>query len=473
MRNVSAYIWSFTGRFGSQLLYLITSMVLARILTPEDFGMIGVLSVVFSVATTLIDSGLAGALMLEKELTKKNLGTIFVFNLVVSVVLYLCLFFSAPLIEDFYQTDGLAPLSRILGLVFIINAIGIVPHSTLTYHLRFKELSLTTLAGVVIASSVSILLASLGIGVYALVAYQLISALVKTIVCNLICHYHITICFDLESFKRMWRFGIFTTITSIIDSIYQNLISAIFGKYVSIAEAGYVSQAKKLEETSSSTLITTINSTTFPILSKLKDDKERFVFESKNLIQKVPLIIAPILLLLCVYSHEVISIVYGKEWIAAAPYLSYLTIAGFFMMVESINRSFIKSLGKVEQLFNYTIAKRFVGVTIMLVCAMLWSVEMILVGFIISSFIGYIVNSFLYSKITGQNLRTVIANSLYCFIYLFPLAVVLYITYFQARNVYVSIVINGLVIITYYLFAIRLAGINIFIYIRNGFHKKF
>lgn len=459
MKNSKAYIWSFVGKFGSQVLYLLTTLVLARLLSPDDFGIIGVLSVIFMVANTLSESGLGGALLMEKELKAINCSTIFVFNVSVSAFLYMLIFFCAPLIENFYNINGLSNIARVLGLVFVINSWGLVPRTVLLFKLQFKRLAIISLVGVICASAISIVMAFMNLGVYALVGYQLSLAIWTTLLLVYNSHYRFSFSFDYGCFKRMFSFGLFTTLTGVIDSIYENMMAAVFGKFMNVAQAGYLTQAKKIEEASSQALILTINTTSFPILSKLKDDIEHFKKEANALQKTIPLVIGPVLVILCVYSDFVISLMFGEKWIESASYLSLLVIAGYFMMNESINRNFIKSLGEVKRLFHYTILKRLFGIILILVLAFI-NVDYILFGYILSSFIAFIINSCLYANIIRENCLRTIWNSLKYQLCIFSTGVLVFFIHSYSPN-WTFEMIFLIISIILYLFIIKKMGINI------------
>lgn len=460
MKNPKAYVWSFIGKFGGQFLSLLTTLILARLLTPADFGTIGVLSVVFVVANTLTDSGLGGALMMEKELNRENCGTIFVFNLVISISLCVIIFFAAPYIEHFYNVSGLAKITRALCLVFLFNAFGMVPKSILTYQLKFKELSLIGLLSTLIASVMAIGLAYCGIGVWALVAMQLFSTLISTVSAYSISHYRFSICFSRQCFNRMFSFGVFTTVANVIDSVYENVATVIFGKFLTVADAGYLTQAKKIEETSSQSLMMTVNITSYPILSKLKDDKDSFAKEADSLLTVIPLMMAPILIIVGVYSREVALLLLGEKWLDSASYLGILVFAGYFMMNESISRNFLKSLGEVRVLFISTIIKRVIGCALLLLIAFV-SVDLILIGYVVGAFSGYLVTSYAYAKLIRQNYWEMQYRMVLKTTPLLCLLCIIKADYLLIDCLPVNIAVSVIVFAVYYLFVLPKMGIPV------------
>lgn len=460
MNNVSAYIWNFISKFGGQLLWLITTMVLSRFLAPSEFGVIGVLSIIFMVANTLTESGLGGALVIQKELLKEDCSTISVFNIVVSILIYIIIFICAETIEAFYAVDGLANVTRILSLVFVINAWGIVPRTILYRELRFKAMCVISLIAVTISAIIAIILAFFDFGVYSLVSYQLVLALINTIGLFMMSHYRLCLKFRMSSFRKLFGFGFYTTITGVLDTIYENILAAVFGKFLNITQAGYLSQAKKIEEASAQSILSTVNNTAFPILAKKKNDIEAFKKEADTIITTVPLLIFPLLVIIGIYSKEIIGILFGEKWLPASEYLSLLVFAGAFMIYDAINRNFIKSLGCVDRLFIYTIIKRTIGCCVIITFAVV-SVHMILYGYIISAIFGFLLNCQLYSKIIKERLLKNIVQSLKSMAIILPLFLCIYCIYIIMPNIIIKIIASILLLSIYYLYMLPVLGVNI------------
>lgn len=398
MNRARVYSWGIMGNIIPQFIYLIATMILSRILSPEDFGTIGVLTIFLIIAQTLTDSGLGGSLIKEERLSNVDCSTISVFNISVSVVLYLLIFISSDFIETYFNIKGLSNVTRILCIVFIINSFSLVPKSLMMKQLKFKELFYTYTISVLLAAFFSIILAFLSFGVYALVAYQLIYSLCVLICSLMYTKYTFSFSFSKESFIRLMPFGVFTTLSNVIDSVYDNLLSVIIGRYVGVQDVGFFTQAKKIEEVPCKSLVTAINGVVFPILTRLSSDQIKFYNEASIILRIIMLIISPLLLFIAVFSKEIISLLFGAQWDNASWYLSVLMIAGIFLVLESLNRNFIKSYGNVRQLFYLTVLKRLIGIVILL--SSIWiSVNYLLYAYVISSIIAYICNCILFSKI--------------------------------------------------------------------------
>lgn len=395
MQNKKEYLWAIIGRITPQIIYLLTTIVLARFLAPDDFGKIGILSMFFIVANVLMEAGLGGSLIKEQSISNIDCSTVFVFNILISHLLYFIIFLCAGLIEVYFKIEDYSFLIKILCLVFVINAWGLVPAAILTRNLQFKLISISVIVSVMIASICAIVLAIYNYGVYALVAYQLMQAFSNVILYYIFSKYRISYKFSLVSFRKLVPFGFFTSCSIVIDTIYENIMTFLFGKFLSLQQAGFLYQAKRIEEVSSKAFTTTINSVSFPILVTIADDIIKFKKEACAILKSITLFLSPLLVSIAIFSRPIIKLILGDQWSEAAPYLSLLMFASIFLIMETLNRNFIKSLGAVNMLFKITLVKRIIGLFIIFIC-LIKAIEWVLYGYIVSSIIGYVINMISY-----------------------------------------------------------------------------
>ncbi len=411
MRNKKAYIWALLGQFAPQGIFLLTTMILARYVSPTEFGQISVLSVFLAIAQVLIDGGLGGSLIKEDKLTEQDKSTVAIFNIFLSLIIYFVIFLCADALETFYNSPNLADVARLLCLVFVINAWGLVPRSMLYRELRFKVYSSIVISAVSVSAILAVFLAINDYGVYSLVGYQLCQAFCIVLGCNIYSRYRMSLQWSVSSLKKLMPFGIFTTLCAIVDSIYENVLANLIGKFVGIQEAGFFNQAQKLENVPTKSLSLTINTVTFPILSRINKDKNAFMKEAKTVYTTILLLITPLLFTVSFFSETIITILYGTGWKRAAPYLSLLMIAGLFIMMENLVRNFIKSLGIVQQLFSVTLIKRSLGIVIIII-SLIISPSLLLPSFIISSVLAYMLNTYIYTRYMEINYWSSLMNTL-------------------------------------------------------------
>ena len=470
MNHKSEYIWALLGRFLPLVIYLVTTMVLARYLSPDDFGKVGALSVFFMVANNLMDAGLGGSLVKEPTLTKIDCSTIFIFNVVASLILYSVIVIFSSDIETYFSSPGLSSVVRILCFIFVINSFGLVPRSLLTRDLKFRQISIINIISVFIAAVISIILAIIKFGVYALVAYQIVSAAIMVLLSFKISRFSFSFQFSKNSLFRLMPFGIYTTLTSTIDTIYENLITFLFGKYLNMQQAGYLYQAKRLEEVPSQSVAQTISSVAFPVLAKIRTNAIDFSKECTVTFQNVLLFVLPILFTLSIFSELIMCIVLGNQWRPAAPYLSLLIYAAIFHIAETLNRTFIKSTTKVDLLFKYTMIKRFLGIGIIFLCLLI-EPKTVLYGYIVSTLIGYILNVHLLARVSEITIALQFRS--FAFV-LFPNIVyyisMLFIIAF-IESIYFQISVCLVLLMIYYLGILRLYNINA-ISLFSGLYRK-
>lgn len=471
MQNKKAYLWGLLSRFAPQAIYLLTTLILARFVTPDAFGTIGVLAVIFTVANILLDSGLGGSLIKEKDISDIDCSSISLFNVVVSLTIYLILFFTSTYIQDYFNIEGLANVVKTISIVFPITAIGIVPLTLLKRNLQFDRIFISSISGVILASIVAIIIAVLGGDIYALVAYQIIVNLVNVILNFAFSKYKLSIKFSYSSLKRLIPFGFFTSVVSIVDTIYENIMTMLTGKFLNVQTAGYLYQAKRLEETTSTSAAMAVGIVAFPILTKLKDDLCVFRTECIKTLDTISLIAFPLLIVVSIFSEEVIILLFGKQWVLSASYLKVLMICGIFILTEQLMLSFIKSLGKVDRLMYFTLVKRIIGLSVLL-ATLLLDANLLVYGYLITTVIGCAFNVLLYSVLTKQHMCKVYAhilNNMLPSIFIFIIYQI--IDTYLCVGLYIRIFIVAIFMCTYYMLYLRVRGINIVNIVKSFIEK--
>lgn len=472
MNNKSQYLWSILGRFLPSFIFLIASFILARILTPDDFGLIGVLAIVFTVAGALTDAGLGGSLIKEKSITDIDCSTIFNFNIIVSVILYIILFFVAPYLEEYYDLENLSLIARLLSISFIINAFSLVPKALMMRKLQFKELFISGLLSTSLGSIISIICAYFGMGVYALVIYYLSSYAITSVLCLFWGRFRYCLVFSNSSFKKLIPFGLFSSISTIVDTLYENLLSSIFGKVMSVAIAGYFYQAKKTEEAVTTALASSVGLVAFPILAELQDDKNRFISETRTIMHSISGTLIPLVLLASVYSQEIIVLLYGSQWGESTIFFRLLLLAGCFMIMENLNRSFIKSLGLGRVLLNVALIKRGIGIALLFMMAIVDKTHLVHT-YILCSFLGYIINQMAVSKHVGTSIVQDILLLLKILIPCIVLFMMFWGLHIWINNIIIEMLLDVALLCLYYYAYLPAAGVYLMVELTKTFLSKF
>ena len=396
-------LWVAFQRFGTMGLSFVSNIILARILTPDDFGCIGLLAIFIALSNTFIDGGFGAALIQEENPTHKDTSTIFFWNICLSFALYAAIYFSAPLIASFYEKPILSKLLQVQALILITNALSVVPRSILRKRLQFNHLAIIDLSASIVGVSTGIILAYNEWGVWSLVAYQLTTTLCQVIGLWYICQWHPSLEFNLQSFKSLFKFGSYLLVSDLINSFCDNIQGLVIGKQFSSTTMGYYSQARKLEEVPTTSLTYVISQVVFPVFSKIKENKESLQTVHKQCIHAAAYINIPLMVLLIIIAQPIIFILLTEKWVASIPFFQILCLSGAVNSLQSINYHLYVAKGHSKSMFKWNLFKRSIGVTLILLGAMI-GIEGLLWGMVIGFWITYIVNAYLAGKTTGYTL---------------------------------------------------------------------
>lgn len=400
-RTVTGVIWSAVQKFGSTALSFISTIVLARLLTPEDYGCIGMLAIFMAVSSTFIDGGFGSALIQKKRPTREDYSTIFYWNLGLSLFLYLVLFLSAPAIARFYNLPILCSVLRVQGIVLIINAARIVQANQLRKQLKFKKIASIDLSVSVLSLAVTIYLAWKGFGVWALVAQQLLFSALSTSIYWITGHWTPVLSFSKQSFKELFGFGGFILMSNLINTFCNNIQGLLIGKFYNPATMGYYSKAKGTEELSSTFISTIIDQVSYPVLAEAQNDKAYMIRMLKKFIGVLAYVTFPIMLILMLIAKPVFVLLYSERWLPSVPYFQILCFAGIAVCLQGINYYAVAAIGKSKDLFKWTIIKRLVALCFVVGGLALWGIKGILIGTVFGTFFVYFVNAGLVSKHVG------------------------------------------------------------------------
>ena len=313
-KTLSGMIWSFVQRFGTMAISFVSNIVLARLLTPDDYGTIGMLMIFIAVANTFVDGGFGSALIQKKEPTKEDYSTIFWWNMFLSVVLYGLLFIGAPAVARFYNLPLLCDVLRVQGFVLIVNALSIIQQNQLRKQLKFKRLAMVTVISATLSAGIAIILAYMGWGVWALVAQQLMLSGFTAILLWVLNKWYPSLVFSKESFKQLFGFGGFILLSNLINTFCDNIQGILLGKFFNPAALGYYTQARKLEEVATTSISGVINQVAYPVLSVFQYDINGLITALKKFIQCIAFIVFPLMLLLIIIAKPTIILLYSDKF---------------------------------------------------------------------------------------------------------------------------------------------------------------
>lgn len=403
-KAVKGVVWSTVQKFGSIAITFVANVILARLLTPADFGCVGMLMIFISISNTFIDGGFGSALIQKKNPTQKDYSTIFFWNLFLSVILYIILFIAAPAIAIFYNIPLLENVLKVQGFVLIINALGIVQANQLRKQLNFKRLSLIEIIAAILSLVFAIVLAFNGFGVWSLVIQQLCLSLFRTLLYWILSTWKPLLIFSFKSFKSLFNFGSFILLSNMFSTLSNEIQGLLVGKMFSPSLLGFYNQAYRLEGSLATMISGIIDQVTYPIMASLQDDKDKLISALKKFIQVPAFICAPLMGLAIVIAHPLILLIFGKQWLNCVPYFQILCTAGLAVCLQGAANNSISAIGKSKVLFKWTIIKRsitivlcFMGIFVGGMYGMLWAC-------VLGAWLVYIVNAYLVEKHIGYSL---------------------------------------------------------------------
>ena len=393
--------WTAVQKYSTMIIQFISGIILARLLTPHDYGCIGMLSIFMALAETFIDGGFGSALIQKKNPTQQDYSTIFFWNLGMSAILYAVLFFSAPAIARFYDISLLCPVLRVQALVLFIYAFNLVQRNQLRKKLNFKLLSIITVTTSLISLGVTIFMAYKGFGVWALVAQNLISAAIPAIVFWFYVRWRPIWTFSWKSFKELFSFGGFMFLTQLLNTFANRIGGLLIGKKYNSVTMGYYSKAMNTENLASQTISSIMNQVTYPLYAQVQDDKETMVNMIKRLSVTISYITVPLMFILLLTARPIFVLLYSDKWLPSVPYFQVICLAGLASCIGGVNTQPIAAIGKSRIMFRWTVIKRTVGISIVILAMSLWGMKGLLGAVVFTNWFSLWVNQGLVSKYIG------------------------------------------------------------------------
>ena len=388
----SNLLWRFAERSGAQLVSFIVSIVLARILSPEDYGTIALVTVFTAILQVFVDSGLGTALIQKKDADDLDFSSVFYFNIAICFLLYMCIFMLAPYIANFYGDKTLATVVRILSLTIIVFGIKGIQQAYVSKNMLFKKFFFSTICGTIFSAFLGIGMAYLGFGVWALVAQQLSNSVIDTLILWVTVKWRPKKEFSMNRLKTLFSFGWKLLVSSLLDTIYNNLRNLIIGKMYSPADLAYYNQGDKFPKLIVTNINTSIDSVLLPAMSNAQDDKERVKQITRRAIKTSTYVMAPLMMGLAFCAEPVVRIVLTEKWLPCVPYLRIFCITYMFWPIHTANLNAINAMGRSDWFLRLEIVKKIVGISLLL-STMWFGVMAMAYSLLLSSVISQIINS--------------------------------------------------------------------------------
>jgi len=401
---IGALTWSAVNTFGAQLLQLVIGIILARVLMPADFGIIGVLFVFTSVSGVLIDGGFTQGLIRKKDTTDKDFSTIFFLNLLISTLLYVLLYISAPLIARFFAQPALVTYSRILFIIILIFPFYMIQNAQLLKKLQYKTIATINIISVSVSGTVAIILAFRGFGVWALVIQQICFHSMRWITYTFFVRWRPLLVFTKSTIKDLWKFSLPLLGQTSLNALFGQIYFIIIGRFYPIQQVGYFNQANKYSETVNFAAQSILSAGTFPVLSTIQDDKERLLGVYRKLIASVSIITFPFVVFLIVAAEPIVVTLITEKWLPSVVLLQLLLLANIFTPMFTININILNAQGFSNISLKLEIIKKSL-IVVSIVACFSFGIKAMLAGFVVANYIAYATSMVSIKKSLGHYYR--------------------------------------------------------------------
>lgn len=424
-KTIHGLLWSFIDSFAGQGIQFIVGIILARILTPKEFGLIGMITIFIAISQSFVDSGFGSALIRKKNCTNDDYSTVFIFNLLVSILFFLVLFFTAGYISVFFNEPQLKLLVQVLGLGVILNALGLVQRTILTKNIDFKaqaKISVIASAG---SGTLAIAMAVNGYGVWSLVALTLSRFALNSFFLWVWSNWKISLKFSLQSFSELFGFGSKLLLSGLLDTAYRNVYYLIIGKYFSAATLGQYTRAEQFNSLPSQNLLGIIGRVSYPVLSGLQDDKAALKAAYKTIIRSTMFITFLLMLCLSAAAFPLVIVLIGNKWLPAAEYLQLLCFVGMLYPLHALNLNMLQVQGRSDLFLKLEIIKKALAIPTIII-GIIFGIKIMIAGMFVNSIIAYYLNSYWSGKFLGYSMYEQIKDILPSFIFAFSIALCVY-----------------------------------------------
>lgn len=411
-KAASGMVWTALQRYSSMFISFISGIILARLLTPYDYGCIGMLSIFMVLAESFIDGGFGSALIQKKRPTQEDYSTIFFWNLGMSVLLYAVLYVSAPYIAQFYNIPLLCDVLRVQGIILFIYAFNIVQRNQLQKKLNFRVLSKVTITTSVISLAVTIIMAYHGYGVWSLVVQHILTALIPALVFWFYIKWRPVFTFSWVSFRELFSFGFYMFLTNLLNQFGQQFQGLLIGKKYNAATMGYYSKALGTEKITSRSISSVMMQVTYPLYAEVQDNKQQLANIIKRITMTISYIIFPMMFILLLCAKPIFLLLYSDRWLPSVPYFQVLCLGGLAACLQSVNNNAIAAVGKSKAMFAWTVVKRSIGIGLMVGGLFLFGMKGLLASVVINTWFSYFVNICQVSKYVGYKWSNQLLNLL-------------------------------------------------------------
>ena len=449
-KTVKGVVWNGLNSFSVQGVQFLVMLVMARLLMPSDYGLVGMIVIFTAIASLFIDCGLGNALIRKLDRTEADNSTVFFFNVAVGLVMYVILFFSAPYVADFYNMPLLCPVMRVSCISVMINALTAVQNAIYNINLDFKTPAIISFSSSLVSGIVGISMAFLGFGVWALVTQGLVGAGLRSFLLWVLSKWRPKLIYSWKSFNELFGYSSKLLASGLLDCIYNNIYPIVIGKFFSASDLGLYNRALHFANLPSVNVTNIVRNVTFPVLCKLQNDDEKLALNYRRLLKMITYLVFPMMLLLATLSYPLIITLVGERWAFCAILLPIICVAKMWYPVHSINLNLLQVKGRSDLFLRLEVIKKVVGVAIMVVTIPMGLIAMCC-GQIVSSILCLIINTYYTGKLIRVGFFTQMRDMAPCTLLSLVACAGAYLTTMTLPNVYLQLVCGGLVGVALYI----------------------
>lgn len=447
-KTVKGASWSFIDSIAGQGITFLVGLVLARLLTPEEYGLIGIIIIFIAVFNSIVDSGFSNALIRKNDAKDIDYNTVFISNLVLSVVLFGVLYISAPGISNFFNQPQLIPLLRVMGSIVIINAFAIIQRTILVKKVDFKTQTKVSLISSITSGVVGIGMAVGGLGVWSLVGQQISRQFLNSAFLWIYSRWYPKLQFSIQSFKELFTFGWKLLVSSLIDTVWREIYQVIIGKCYSPVALGQYTRAQQFASICSSNLTTVVQRVSFPVLSSVQDDKERLKNGYKRIIKVAMLVTFVLMLGLAAVAKPLVLSLIGEQWLPCVPFLQIICLQMMLYPLHSLNLNMLQVQGRSDLFLKLEIIKKIIAIGPLLL-GIFVNIYWMLGGSVVTGCIAYYLNAYYSGPFLNYSIKEQVKDILPSFGVAVAMAVPVYAMSFIPLNPFILLplqILSGAII---------------------------
>lgn len=403
-KTINGLFWSFIDNISSHGITFIIGVILARLLEPSEFGLIGLITVFIAISSTFINSGFSAALIRKTDCTDKDYSTVFYFNLATGIFFYLLLSFFSPAISSFFKEPLLSPLIKVLGIVLIIDSLTIIQRTILTKRVNFKLQTKISVISAIISGIIGILMALRGFGVWSLVGKQICQQALNSFLLWFWNRWRPFLAFSMSSFKELFSFGYKLLLSGLIDTIYRNVYNLVIGKYFSTAELGFYTRANSFKNLPSQNLEGIIGRVSYPVLSEIQNDPVKLKSGYKKILKNTMYLSFILMAGMAAIAEPMIITLIGEKWRPSIIYLQMLCFVGALYPLQALNLNMLNVKGRSDLFLNLEIVKKILAIPTIII-GIIWGIRIMILGMCVNSFIAYYLNSYYSGRLINYPMK--------------------------------------------------------------------